>query len=217
MQQQLIHLLKCALVENDIALSQTQSNKILRYLELMMQWNQVYNLTALTTPEDMIYRHIIDSLKMLPYLSKTNYLDVGTGAGLPGIPLAIAQLDDIQTKWTLIDKNGKKTRFLNVVIAELALNEKVKVIHSACEDFKPDQCFDTILARAFSSLANFAALSARLLCPGGLLLAMKGKFPREELNALDENKFIVQTMKIDIVGVNMERHVVTMKLRSEDS
>src|SRR5690242_6572546 len=119
-------LLKTVLEENQLSLPESDQAKLVRYLELMLTWNRVFNLTTITEPKDMVYLHIVDSLVVQPYLQGTRFLDVGTGAGLPGIPLAIINSDK---QWVLLDKNSKKTRFLTQTIAELEL-ANVQVVHS---------------------------------------------------------------------------------------
>lgn len=204
-------ILRHALAENHIHVSAEAFQQLCHYLTLLNRWNRVYNLTTITNPRDMVYLHIIDSLAVLPFLRGRQFLDIGTGAGLPGIPLAIVSPHSDQ-QWTLLDKTAKKTRFLSQVVAELSL-PNMKVIQSRCEDFNPPECFDTILARAFSSLTIFVDLSSRLLCEDGTLIAMKGKYPQQELQALP-NHYSAHTTRLMIKGVDIERHIVQIKLRS---
>lgn len=204
-------LLQNALVENNIVITEHAKEALIHYLALLAKWNRVYNLTAITAPRDMVYLHIIDSLMVRPYLKGYQFLDVGSGAGLPGIPLAITSLPHQQ--WTLLDKTGKKTRFLAQVVADLNLTN-VEVIQNRCEDFKPDVCFDTILARAFATLPIFADLGSRLLCETGTLIAMKGRYPQKELQALPE-RFSAETSPLMIKGITVERHIVQMKIRGK--
>lgn len=200
-------ILSKALQENKIELAQEDQQKLIRYLELLKTWNRVFNLTSMTKPHDMVYLHIIDSLVVSPFLYGTNLLDVGSGAGLPGIPLAI---QNPHQHWVLLDKNNKKTRFLTQVVAELGLTN-VNIEHSRCEDFHRKQCFDSILSRAFGTISMFVNAIEHLLCPNGLFIAMKGKQPQEELDALP-NRFSVQKItRLTLKGIKRERHLVCIK------
>ncbi len=201
------NILTTALKQNNLSLSDQIQQKLIRYLELMQQWNKVFNLTSITEPRDMVYLHIVDSLIVSPYLHGKHMLDVGSGAGLPGIPLAILSPDQ---QWTLLDKNNKKTRFMIQAIAELGLNN-VKVIHSRCEDFHPAQCFDSILSRAYGTLTMFADGTAHLLCTDGLFIAMKGKYPQEELDTLSNNYRVENVVRLNLQGLDVERHIVCLR------
>jgi 16S rRNA (guanine527-N7)-methyltransferase len=199
-------LLKQALRENNIALDEGVQQKLVQYLELMLTWNRVFNLTSITDPREMVYLHIMDSLAILPYLHGNHLLDVGTGAGLPGIPLAIV---NPETHWTLLDKNNKKTRFLTQAAAELNLTQ-VKVIHSRSEEFHPAQCFDSIISRAYSSLAIFLETTRHLLAANGQWLAMKGKYPEDEINDIPDGFRIFDIKRLAIKGMDAERHLVRL-------
>lgn len=181
--------------------------KIIAFLELLLKWNKVYNLTNITNPREMVYLHIIDSLLVQPYLTGETFLDIGTGAGLPGIPLAIA---NPHQHWTLLDKNSKKTRFLTQVTAELMLRN-VQVIHSRTEDFHPAQGFDTIVSRAYSSIRLFAETTAHLLNPHGMLIAMKGQHPQAELRDLPAGFQVQDIVSLKMVGMDVERHIVRIR------
>lgn len=200
-------MLEQSLNINGIELTAGQKTKLLKYLELMRTWNQVYNLTTITNPREMIYLHIIDSLVVLPYLEGNFFLDVGTGAGLPGIPLAIANPTQ---HWFLLDKTAKKTRFLTQVSAELGL-KNVEIINARCEDFEYSSGFDGILSRAFGSLALFVATTEHLLAPNGKLIAMKGKYPQTELDEIPPDFCVEKSERVDIKGMNIERHVIVLK------
>lgn len=203
----MLPLLTQALAENQIALSDADQQKLANYLELLQEWNRVFNLTTITNPRDMVYLHIIDSLAVQPYLQGKRFLDVGSGAGLPGIPLAIMNPEQ---EWMLLDKNNKKTRFLTQVIAELNLNN-VKTIHSRCEDFHPATCFDSILSRAFGTISMFVTATEHLLCPDGMWIAMKGKHPQEEVNDLPDRFVVNDITRLDIKGMTIERHIVCLR------
>jgi 16S rRNA (guanine527-N7)-methyltransferase len=205
-------LLNTALKENNLALSDDKEQKLIAYLDLMQAWNRVFNLTTITEPRDMIYLHLIDSLVVQPFLSGDRLLDVGTGAGLPGIPLAIA---DPEKKWILLDKNNKKIRFLRQVIAELNLRN-IEAIHSRSEDFHPKECFDSILSRAFGTICLFAQTSEHLLCPNGKLIAMKGKYPEQELDNMPDHFKLQDVMRLNIKGINIERHIIRIVKHKRD-
>ena len=146
------------------------------YIDLLERWNRVYNLTAVRDPEAMVSRHILDSLSILPWLRGPRVLDVGSGAGLPGIPLALARPD---LEFSLLDSNGKRTRFLQQVVTALSL-ANVRVIQSRAEQFR-ETPFDCITSRALAPLSDMLKWCERLCQPDGLLLAMKGARPEEEL------------------------------------
>lgn len=201
-------LLHTALQQNELSLSPLQIEKLDRYLSLMLEWNRVFNLTAITSPKEMVYLHIIDSLLVHPFLQGKRFLDVGSGAGLPGIPLAILNPEQ---KWVLLDKNGKKTNFLTQAIAELDL-PCVTATQSRAESFQPELCFDAILSRAYSSLSTFLETTAHLLCPDGLFIAMKGKYPTDELAEIP-SRFLTQNVtRLALKGMPSERHVVCLKI-----
>ena len=202
----LCKILKQALSDNQYSLSDHMQQQLVHYLELILTWNRIVNLTSITEPREMVYLHIIDSLSVSPYLHGKQLLDVGTGAGLTGIPLAIINPEQ---HWVLLDKNSKKTRFLTQVIAELKLPH-VTAVHSRGEDFKPAHCFDSILSRAFGTIRLFAETTGHLLCPNGKLIAMKGKYPEEEINDIP-NSFIVQDITpLGLNGVDVGRHNVRL-------
>jgi len=195
-----------ALLDNHITLSDQAKHKLIQYLDLMKTWNRVFNLTTITDAREMVYLHLIDSLVVMPFLHGSRLLDVGSGAGLPGIPLAIANPDH---HWVLLDKNIKKTRFLTQAIAELGLTN-VQVMHSRCEDFHPTQRFDSILSRAFGTIQMFVETTRHLLCPDGKLIAMKGKYPEDELNAIPDHYLAQDITRLDIKGIHIERHIVRL-------
>lgn len=172
----------------DAPLDEKQQGQLLEYLKLLRKWNQAYNLTAVRDPIEMVYKHIVDSLLVLPMLDKDlqqfdrpTFADVGSGAGLPGIPLAIAR-----PHWqiTLIDSNGKKTGFLKTVKRQLAL-ANVSVVNVRVESL--GQSFDAIICRAFAALKDIVKLTAPLWRENTSLWAMKGKYPSEELRELPKS------------------------------
>lgn len=190
-----------------IPASAEQRAGLLAFLQLMRKWNRVYNLTAITDTKDMVPLHLLDSLALLPHLPAGRILDVGTGAGLPGIPLALLVPE---REFTLLDSNAKKTRFVQQAAIELGL-ANVRVEHSRIELFQPPQGFDAILTRAFASLTDIVAETRRLLNPGGVLLAQKGKLPADEINAL--HHVHVEQHPLHIPGLAAARHLIAISLR----
>lgn len=184
--------------------SPEQQELLLQYIALLHKWNKAFNLTSVRDPMQMISRHLLDSLAVNPYLQGANILDVGTGPGLPGIPLSILNPDK---GFTLLDSNGKKTRFVRQSVLELGL-KNVQVEQARVEAFKPNQGFDTILTRAFASLPDILKLSRHLLATGGRLLAMKGQYPDEELAQLDPDTWKVEVVSLGVACLEAERHAV---------
>ena len=178
--------------------------QLARYLGLLERWNTVYNLTALRRMEDMVVRHIMDSLVVQDWLQGNMILDVGSGAGLPGIPLALLNPD---RHFCLLDSNSKKTRFLNQTKIELGLTN-VTVISSRIEQYRPQTRHTTVLSRAFASLADFITLAGPYCTVEGRLLALKGSYPDAELSALPAGYQLVAVHTLDVPGLDAERHLV---------
>lgn len=173
------------------------------YLALLTRWNRVYNLTAIEDDQAMFTKHLLDSLSIRGFIKGQRICDVGSGGGLPGIPLAIAFPEK---QFTLLDAVAKKVRFLHQVTTELGLSN-VQVLHTRVEDYRPADRFDQIISRAFSSLSEFVSLTAHLLARNGEWLAMKGKLPVEELAALDK-KMAYTVHRLSIPGLHAERHLI---------
>jgi len=191
----------------DVPLDPAAQEKLLAYVALIAKWNRVYNLTAVREPERMLSRHLLDSMAVLPHLCGPSIADVGSGAGLPGIPLAIARPD-----WqvTLIESNHKKSAFLRQAAIELALRN-VDIREERAEAVTPRGVFDEVIARAFSDLAEFAAAAATLCKPAGKLVAMKGVYPYEEIAALPQGCRVEQVVSLEVPGMDAERHLVIMR------
>ena len=178
------------------------------YLAELHKWNRAYNLTAVRDPREMLTRHIYDSLTALPFVHGRRIGDVGTGAGLPGIPLALCFP---HAEFTLVDTNGKKTRFVQHAAAHLQL-ANIDVVQTRVEQFAPERLFDTVFCRAFTSLAEFVAGSGHLVEPDGRLIAMKGKYPDEEIAALQGGGWAVSdSTQVTAPGLKGERHILTLQ------
>jgi len=184
-----------------LELSDDQVDALLEYILLIQKWNKAYNLTAVREPLEMVGLHLLDSLAILPHLKPSRIADIGTGAGLPGIPLAIARPD---CHFTLLDSNSKKTRFVQQAVLELKL-ANVEVVHARVENFKPSLAFDSVLARAFTDMLELFALTEHLLAECGWLLAMKGQVPQQELAGLDAH---YQIIPLTVPGVDAERCLI---------
>jgi 16S rRNA (guanine527-N7)-methyltransferase len=181
--------------------------RLLQFVELLQHWNQAYNLTAVRDPAEMVVKHLLDSLAVLPYVRGTPVEDVGAGAGLPGIPLAIALPD---TRFVLLDSNGKKTRFMVQAAASLKLHN-VEVVQSRAEGYRPAEPFATVISRAFASLGEFLRLAGQGCASGGRLLAMKGAYPDEELRDIPEGFRLLGVHALKVPGLDAERCVVEIE------
>ena len=197
--------------ELGLSLNARQHERLLSYLALLSKWNKTYNLTAVRDEELMVTRHLLDSLAITPYLSGRRFIDVGTGAGLPGIPIAIALP---QHEVHLLDSNGKKTRFLFQVKTALCL-DNIVVHHARVETLQTTEPFDGVLSRAFASLQDMAQSCRHLLAPGGRLLAMKGAHPTQELEDLDQECAAVAVYPLVIPGLAEQRHLVEIALQPD--
>jgi 16S rRNA (guanine527-N7)-methyltransferase len=180
--------------------------KLLKYLALLGKWNKTYNLTAIHEPERMLTHHLLDSLAVLPFVTADRLLDVGSGAGLPGIPLAIARPG---LRVTLIDASHKKCSFMQQAAIELKL-DNVEVVHGRVEDMNLEVRYIQIVSRAFSELNEFVGISAPLLAPGGEWLAMKGLYPNEEIAQLKGAR-LKRDIKLHIPGLEAERHLIILE------
>lgn len=191
-----------------LAITSGQQTQLLAYLSLLCKWNRAYNLTAVRDPAAMVTRHLLDSLAVAPWLRGSCCIDVGTGAGLPGIPLAIMFPE---REFHLLDSNGKKTRFLFQVKTALAL-PNITIHQARVEAFSPPRCFDVVLSRAFASLADMVAGTRHLLQPDAVLLAMKGARPDDELEALAGDCRLQGMHPLSIPGLDEQRHLVELSL-----
>jgi 16S rRNA (guanine527-N7)-methyltransferase len=200
--------LAAGLAALQLSLSQTQSQQLLDYLELLCKWNRAYNLTAVRDPGQMVTRHLLDSLAIAPWITAQRYIDVGTGGGLPGVPLSILFPE---REFHLLDSNGKKTRFLFQVKTALGLDNMV-VHQSRVESFSAGEPFDGVLSRAFASLEDMLRGCRHLVTHGGQLLAMKGARPDREIEAVGA-QCDVQVHPLDVPGLAEERHLLILTPR----
>ena len=199
-------LLRRGCREIGLDLAGSEYTALLAYLALLVKWNKTYNLTAIKDPGQMVTRHILDSLAILPWTGNGRLLDAGTGAGLPGVTLAIANPElDV----TLLDSTGKKIRFLNHVRRELGLGN-ITPIQNRLESFAPPTFFDVVVSRAFADLASFVKAAQHLARPSTRLLAMKGRYPDSELRELPDSVRVDSIKKLTVPGLQEDRHLVIM-------
>lgn len=190
-----------------VNLDANQETRLLDYLALIGKWNRTYNLTAIHEPERMLTHHLLDSLSILPMVASGPLLDVGSGAGLPGIPLAIARPD---LQLTLLDASQKRCGFMQQAAIELRLNN-IGVVHARSEAYRPDAQYPQIVSRAFSDLNEFVKVTRHLLADGGEWLAMKGLFPDEEIAQLVGVR-VKRHEKLRVPDLDAERHLIIMEM-----
>lgn len=181
--------------------------KMLQFLEMLERWNRAYNLTAVREIEQMLPRHLLDSLTVLPYLHGQRVLDIGTGAGLPGIPLALARPD---AQFVLLDSNIKKIRFVKQAIHELSL-ANATAVHSAAERYQPHELPDTIIARAVAAIPDMLNSCRHLCAPQSRVLAMKGVFPQEEIDGIDRDFRVRDVVRLAVPGLEAMRHLAIIE------
>ena len=192
-------------------LNDAQEKQLCDFLSLLHKWNQAFNLSGIKEIKDMIPTHILDSLSVLPHLKANKVLDVGTGAGLPGIPLAIA---NPETSFTLLDSNAKKTNFLHQCILELGI-KNVKVKKTRAQDYECEILFDVAISRAYNTLAQMGQDIKKLLAADGRIFAMKGKYPKEEIEEAEKLFNIIDIKKINVPQLNAQRHLIIMAPNNE--
>ncbi|MEZ5534722.1 MAG: 16S rRNA (guanine(527)-N(7))-methyltransferase RsmG [Thiolinea sp.] len=194
------------LADLNLDLSTQQQAQLQKYLTLLQRWNKVYNLTAVRDPQQMLPLHLWDSLSVASLVRGENCLDVGSGAGLPGIPLAVLYPE---REFTLLDTNGKKTRFIQQAALELGLGN-VQVVQQRVELWQPEKKFAAIISRAFASLADFVTVSAKHLQDDGVLFAMKGRYPEQEIAGLPAGWAVTQSHPLNVPGLDAERHLLEL-------
>lgn len=195
-----------------VALTPGQHQALLDYLALLVKWNKAYNLTAVRDPDEMVSRHLLDSLSVTPFVAPLGgrWLDVGSGGGMPGVPLAILFPE---RHFTLLDANGKKTRFLTQVKLELGL-DNLSVVHARVEAFRPEQPFSGIVSRAFSALGDFTGWTRHLGDGDTRWLAMKGVHPDDELQALPADFELLACHLLRVPGCQGQRHLLILRRNS---
>lgn len=184
---------------------------LLQYLELLRKWNKVYNLTSIRQPEQMLTHHLFDSLSVAPHIWPGRWLDVGCGAGLPGLVLAMARPD---CHFVMLDSNSKKTSFVQQAIIDLKL-KNAEVFCARVEEWEPNDRFDGIISRAFAELADFVAATRHLLANGGRWVAMKGHL-EHDTKALPADIQVGQTVSLQVPGLQAARHLVILKTTTND-
>jgi 16S rRNA (guanine527-N7)-methyltransferase len=192
-----------------IPLPENALDQFVTYLTLMVRWQKTFNLTAITEPEEQVTHHIMDALSIIPFLEGKHFIDVGTGAGIPGIVLAIARPD---LQLTLLDSIGKKIHFLQQVVVSLKLKH-VEVVQNRVEAYHVNPLFDGVVTRAFSNISDMLVHTQHLCKPEGLFYAMKGQYPEAELNALPAEFEVKAVHALSVPGLDAERHLVILKAK----
>ena len=203
-EQRIKKLLLSGISPLGLSLNSIQQESLLNYLMLLDKWNKAFNLSGIKNIQQMVSYHLLDSLAIADQIDGNIILDVGTGAGLPGIPLAIFYPEK---KFLLLDSNGKKTRFLFQVKTELALNN-VEVFHNRVETFKSSEQIDIVLCRAFASLTKMVQQFGHLMENHSKLLAMKGQYPEKEIADLPKQYILRRASKLNVPGVDGTRHLI---------
>ena len=210
LENELLTVLQNCLKKCELIVTEEQQLQLIRYVLMMHKWNKAYNLTSVREPRQMVIKHIVDSIVVAPFLDKVHYIDVGTGPGLPGIPLAIMCPDK---QFLLLDSLGKRVRFMKQVAYELKI-DNIQPIQSRVEDFKPDVEIDGVLSRAFASLKDMLHWCQHLVDSHGVFLALKGRLPTNELKELPVGFVLQETTKLNVSGLDGERHIVKIKRQS---
>ena len=211
-EEELLRLLHDELSMLSFSIEEGAAGQFARFVRLLHKWNSIYNLTSVRDMKQMVSRHILDSVVIGPHLQGQQVLDVGCGAGLPGIPLAIIYPD---RQFTLLDSNNKKTRFVQQAVVELNL-DNVVVATERVELYKPLQVFDTVVARAYSSIENLLNGVQHMLVKNSQVLAMKGTYPLAELESIPAAFELQRVEPLLVPGMDAERHLVILKYLAAD-
>ena len=191
----------------DLDLNVEATDKLARFVMLMDKWNKAYNLTSVRNAEDMVPRHILDSIVVMPHLEGTRFIDVGTGPGLPGLPLAIAMP---HCHFTLLDSNGKRTRFMFQAALELGL-DNIEIINSRVEAYQPAQPYDGVLSRAFASLSDMLRWCAHLPGPNGKFFALKAHLSEDELSEVPKSFKVNKQIQLSDYDTDRTRQMVVLE------
>nr|WP_211091621.1 16S rRNA (guanine(527)-N(7))-methyltransferase RsmG [Pseudoalteromonas peptidolytica] len=194
------------LADTSIELSEQQKQQLVDYVQLLDKWNKAYNLTSVRDPKEMMVKHIMDSLVVAPHLTGSNYIDVGTGPGLPGMVLAIARPD---INFVLLDSLGKRVRFLMQVKHGLGI-DNVTPVQSRVEEYQPSVKLDGVLSRAFASLQDMIQWCSHLIDDQGVFLALKGQYPADELEKLPNGVSLSQDISLVVPKLDGERHLIIL-------
>ena len=202
----MINRLESLIAQTDLTVSEQQKAQLLQLVALLDKWNKAYNLTSVRDPEEMLVKHIMDSIVVSPHLEGQRFIDVGTGPGLPGLPLAIMNPDK---EFVLLDSLGKRIRFITQAVHELKLTN-VTPVQSRVEEYQPDVKFDGVLSRAFASLEDMLHWCQHLPKPEGYFFALKGLFPEAEIATLNPQFKLHSSQPLNVPELDGERHLVIM-------
>ena len=208
--RELLATLQQCLTQISVEVSESQQILLVRYIEMMHKWNKAYNLTSVRDPKQMIIKHIVDSIVISPYLTGARYIDVGTGPGLPGIPLAILHPN---THFVLLDSLGKRVRFMKQVAFELGI-KNIEPVQSRVEQYTSSIALDGVLSRAFASLKDMLHWCQHLVDSQGEFLALKGQFPQQEIDDMPQGFSLLDSIRLDVPGLEGERHLLKIKKES---
>jgi 16S rRNA (guanine527-N7)-methyltransferase len=200
----LLDQLQAMLAKTELTISEDQQAKLIQLVELLAKWNKAYNLTSVRDPQQMLIKHIMDSIVVSPYLQGKRLIDVGTGPGLPGLPLAILNPDK---HFVLLDSLGKRLRFIRQAVLELGL-KNVEFVQSRVEDYQPEEKFDVVLSRAFASLEDMLFWCKHLPNEKGHFLALKGQFPEQEISTLDKQFKFIESIALTVPNLEGDRCLV---------
>jgi len=203
----LLNELQIMLLKTDLDVTENQQNQLIELVELLNKWNKAYNLTSVRDPHDMLVKHIMDSIVVSPHLQGQRLIDVGTGPGLPGLPLAILNPDK---QFVLLDSLGKRLRFIRQAVLALGL-KNVEFVQSRVEEYNPEQKFDVVLSRAFASLQDMLFWCKHLPNEHGHFLALKGQFPALEVAELDKEFEFMDSIPLQVPNLEAERCLVKVK------
>ncbi|MFT7052749.1 MAG: 16S rRNA (guanine527-N7)-methyltransferase [Psychromonas sp.] len=203
----LLEKLQKLIDQTALEVTEQQKQQLVQLVELLNKWNKAYNLTSVRDPEQMLVKHIMDSIVVSPYLTGERFIDVGTGPGLPGLPLAILNPDK---QFVLLDSLGKRLRFIRQALLELGL-KNVVAVQSRVEDYQPEDKFDVVLSRAFASLHDMLYWCKHLPHEKGHFLALKGQFPVQEITDMDKEFEFIESISLQVPTLEGERCLVKIK------